>query len=154
MKCLVVVLALSALSSVGNAQDPNGARKFVERLYSQYERPVSPDGPNILGESANGIFTPTLLRLIRKDQATTPDGFAPKLDLDPVCACQDSDGLHLLNLTITPVSSGATARVTISYSDQTKQELRLSLQETPQGWRIDDIATQETPSLRGFLQQR
>jgi len=33
------------------------------------------------------------------------------------------------------------------------RSLRLNLLYTPQSWRIDDIATGDTPSLRKFLQQ-
>ena len=149
------ILALLLLATIGNTQDLASARAFVQQLYSAYEHPATPAGPDVLGKSATRIFSASLLQLIRRDQARTPRGDAPALDGDPICDCQDFDGLHLTALTVNSVdATHAAAQATLKFpGETTPQVVRLTLLYTPQGWRIDDIATADTPSLRKFLQQ-
>jgi len=74
------------------------------------------------------------------------------LDFDPICACQDPDGLHVLKLEITPLGpKRMAAEVLVGYAAGTKQTIRLSLLQTPRGWRVDDVSTTDVASLRKLL---
>jgi hypothetical protein len=150
---LVPILAL--FYSIGYAQDIPAARAFVQKLYSAYEHPASQSDPDVLGKSASRIFSPSLLQLIRKSEARTPKGDAPPLDGDPICDCQDPDGLHLVALVVNPVdSSHASAVATLRFPGESKPSIiTLSLLATTAGWRVDDVATADMPSLRKFLQE-
>jgi Protein of unknown function (DUF3828) len=149
----LLLLAALGLPALGRAQDLPAARAFVQQLYSAYEHPAKA-GPDVLGKSATHIFSPSLLQLIHRDQARTPKGDAPALDGDPICDCQDPDGLHLVSLAVNPVdSTHASAIATLHFPGESKPSLiTLSLLATPAGWRVDDVATADTPSLRKFLQ--
>ena len=150
---LVPILAL--FYSIGYAQDIPAARAFVQKLYSAYEHPASQSDPDVLGKSASRIFSPSLLQLIRRSEARTPKGDAPPLDGDPICDCQDPDGLHLVALAVNPVDSiHASAVATLRFPGESKPSIvTLSLLATPAGWRVDDVATADMPSLRKFLQE-
>jgi len=130
------------------------ARSFVQQLYKAYDRPASAPAYEVLGKSAGGIFTPSLLHLIRMSAAKTPAGDAPALDGDPICDCQDPDGLRLAGLSVNPDGpTHATALATLKFpGESSPQIVRLTLLLTPQGWRVDDTATTDMPSLRSFLQ--
>jgi Protein of unknown function (DUF3828) len=155
MKRFLRILALFLLSPVLHAQDLAGARAFAQQLYAAYEHPTSRNGPDVLGKSAIRIFSPSLLQLIRYDQAHTPPGDAPDLDGDPICDCQDPGGLHLTALDVAAVdATHASAKATLRFPrEKSARILRLSLLFTPAGWRVDDVATADTPSLRAFLQK-
>jgi hypothetical protein len=151
------ICALLLLAPTGLAQDLPAARVFVQHLYSSYAHPPSQADPDTTGKLAPSTFSPSLLQLIRRDRARTPRGDASALDGDPICDCQDFEGLRLTTLTVTAVdATHASASVTFQvFADDPKsvRSLRLNLLYTPQGWRIDDIASADTPSLRKFLQQ-
>ena len=98
-------------------------------------------------------FSPGLAALIRLDRQNTPKGDVGALDFDPVCDCQDPDGLKLTDLGVTQTTpQKATAFVTLRYGSNPEQKhLQLKLLWTPAGWRIDDIASPEMASLRSLL---
>jgi hypothetical protein len=146
-----LAIILPAVS--GSAQTAEQANAFVRQLYSQYEHPSSLHGPDILGKQAASVFSPGLLALIRKEENATPPGDSGKLDFDPVCSCQDPDGLKLTDLHVSVRGANkALATATLSFPDSAKIEVRLSLLWTPQNWRVDDISTKEVPSLRKLLE--
>ncbi len=149
------IAAILLLVPVAHAQNLASARKFVQGLYAAYEYPATLDGPDVLGKSAPRIFSPSLLQLIRHDQAHTPRGDAPDLDGDPICDCQDFDGLRLGALTV--ASSGpmsVSAHASLKFTGANAPVLvTLALVYTAHGWRIDDISTADMPSLRKVLKK-
>jgi hypothetical protein len=133
-----------------HAQDLPAARTFVQQLYAAYDHAATPSDPDVLDKLAPSIFSPSLLHLIRHDQQIN-HGQAPALDWDPICDCQDSEGMHLTALTVTSEgASHSSARATLKFGNTTKV-VSLSLVLTPKGWRIDDIASTEVPSIRKYL---
>ncbi len=129
------------------APPETGAKLFVERLYQSYSEP---DSPPILGRRASTLFAPKLLAEIRADQTRHP-GAVGKLDHDPICDCQDSDGLKPFQINVTELpDSRAEASVRFKLGESVRA-LRLHLISTQGGWRIADVATQGMPSLRAFL---
>lgn len=140
--------------SCADAQDLASAHEFVSKLYDSYEHPACPECPNVFGKEASHIFSPSLLRLIRLDEAKTPKGYVGALDFDPICACQDPEGLHVLQLEINPTSfNKASSDVVIGYAATSKDQrtIHLSLLHTPHGWRIDNISSKEEGDLRKLL---
>jgi hypothetical protein len=144
-----LILALS----FAPAQTPQDAESFVRLTYRQYEA-KSPAGPDFLGHDAASVFSPSLVGLIRRDERHTPHGEVGKLDGDPICDCQDPDGLKLTAVQITgQTRTSATAEVTLRFPQESSaRHIHLRLILLSQGWRIDDIRTPDTPSLRRLLQ--
>jgi len=129
-----------------HAQDIDSARDFVSKLYDAYQHPSCSYCPDTLNSAAKHIFSPVLLRLIRKDQKTDP------IDFDPICGCQDPEGLNVVKLEITPTTRGrAAANVLVGYMGNATQTIRISLLHTPRGWRVDDVSTKDEMSLRKLL---
>ena len=92
--------------------------------------------------------------MIRRDQARTPRGDIPALDGDPICDCQDFDGLHLTGLSVDIIDAiHASALAALKFpGEAAPRVVRLTSLAALQDWRIDDISTIDTPSLRKFLQ--
>ena len=154
MRPLRIVFALIVIltAPLVQAQTVPQAETFVRQLYSQYEHPSIPGGPNIFGKMATSVFSRGLLAVMEKADRATPKGEVGKLDGDPVCDCQDSDGIKLKELHVTPTGTGkATAVASLLFPTPETREIRLYLLWTPRGWRIDDTGTKDTPSLRKYL---
>ena len=150
--CIGALLICFIAPNAG-AQNLASARIFLSKLYDSYEHPVCADCPNVFGKEASHVFSPSLLKLIRKDEAKTPKGEVGALDWDPICACQDPDGLHVLSLSV--LASGASrakADVVVSFSDKSKRIVHLALLQTPRGWRVDDASTDNGTNIRKLLE--
>jgi hypothetical protein len=146
------VISLAAVPRTSVAQSEIDAEAFVRQTYARYNS--LPLGPAYLREGAPSVFTPSLVALIRHDQKVS-DPDIGKLDFDPVCSCQDWDHLSLKEVLVAKSSArAATATVTFQLFGDTPSSLkhvRLRLAWLPQGWRIDDIESKSTPSLRKLL---
>ena len=154
---LLIALAVIGLQrQAAVAQTPPEAEAFVRHIYAQYQiKTPRNDGPDFLGRHASDVFSPELVRLIRLDVKNTPRGDVGKMDFDPICACQDFAGLQLKELRVVQ-NDNRTATVAVKLffgppSDSSVVDLRLRLIWLPQGWRIDDIETKDTPSLKKYL---
>ena len=142
-------LALLALAPSAGAQSLGDARAFVTGLYRAYER--TPD-VDYLDRRARSVFTPRLLGLIRRDERNA-HGEVGALDGDPICDCQDPDGIRLTGLDVSPAGPGrATARVRVRFAGDRAETMTLDLLSVRGRWRVDDVHTKETPSLVRLLQ--
>jgi hypothetical protein len=150
---IFTVFVGSLMTAAAHAQSVDQARAFVRGIYVQYGHPKASDGPNVLGPGAAKIFSPQLLQLIRKSDKETPKGDVGVLDFDPVCSCQDPDGLRLASLDVKPRGDGAAVAVAMLHYPDSAEDIRveLSLKWFPSGWRIDEISTKDVPSLRKLL---
>ncbi len=143
---VLLVALLAPLQA--QAQQPDPARTFVQRLYDAYQH----SGPDYLGDQAPTTFAPRLLALIRHDQATTPLGYAPDLDWDPLCACQDNGGMKVERIDMADVKPGRkVAMVTLRFLTDTNMA-KLDLVLVQGRWRVADVHTKDLPSLVGFLE--
>lgn len=154
-RALLALVALIAIPALAQTPVPAGAKRdaeaFVRATYRRYDV-RSAAGPDFTGRNAGGVFTPALVLLIRRDQRQAR-GEVGKLDGDPICDCQDLDGLKLTAVQITEATDhAATAAVTLTFPPNEVTHIRLRLVLLPQGWRIDDVETKDTPSLRKLLQ--
>jgi hypothetical protein len=142
-----VLLAALLAAPPAQAAPPETPRAFTQRLYQAYGH----GEPDVLGARAPVIFAPRLLALIRHDQASTPAGDVGTLDWDPVCDCQDDDGMRVARLDIQDRGAGrAVARVRLRFAAETTA-VKLDLVSGPDGWRIADIHTRHVASLVGLL---
>jgi hypothetical protein len=147
----MLALALMLGTVAPPAQDLDRARKFVQSIYARYGSTQAVD-PNYLGVDGKAVFSPSLYRLIKHDAETTPQGFVGRLDFDPICLCQDPDGLRVETVTLYRVKQPfVVSKVSHRYSDSTTRLVRLTLVPTKGGWRIDEISGTTMPSLRLLL---
>ncbi len=144
-----LVLAVLALAPGAQAQTLEDARGFVAGLYRAYARSPEPD---YLGSRARTIFSPRLLSLIRRDEQSAK-GDVGVLDGDPICDCQDPDGIRLVGLDVGPAGPGrAIARVRVHFAGERAEAMTLDLVSIRGRWRIDDVHTPDTPSLVRLLE--
>lgn len=147
----MLAMAMLLGMAVPPAQGKDGARNFVQAIYARYSGAQGP-GSDFLRKDGQDVFSPTLLRLIKSDVEATPQGFAGRLDFDPICSCQDPDGLRVESITVAPAKNRLVlATVILHYSDSTSKTVRLTLVSTKDGWRVYDVGSATVPSLRKFL---
>jgi hypothetical protein len=129
----IIALLSMLLPATCAAQTKPQAEKFVRHLYSRYEHPASPNGPDTMGRGAATIFSFQLLRLIRADEREA-HGEVGRLDGDPICDCQDAGGVALKGLDIQLSPHGrAAAHVTLHYPSPEIRKLTLQLLWTQHG---------------------
>jgi hypothetical protein len=144
--CLMAILA--ALTSQAYALPPQDARQFVIQLYERYRNPDTA----YMGDDGPLAFTPSLLRQIRKDEESTPVGYAPNVDWDPLCGCQDAHGLSLTSVDIHPITTTtATAAVSLSFSGGDRTEIELDLTRRQGVWRVSEVRQAGGPRLTELL---
>jgi len=133
-----------------------GAHAFLDAIYKHYPTVDTAGAFDPVGADAAEVFTPGLVRLIRADQARAK-GEVGALDGDPLCDCQDDGGMRADIGAVTVVGPGvARAVVTLTFAGTTPPDVRhllVRLALTRTGWRIDNIAGQNEPSLRALLKQ-
>jgi hypothetical protein len=129
----------------------SSAIEFLANLYSGYR--AGEPTPDPLGERASEIFAPSLLFLIRFDQAKA-EGEVGFLDHDPICACQDYDGFHLTNIKVGPSNDSFTS-ATVSFLIGTQaQDVFYYLIDVSGNWRVADLSNSRIGSLQSFLETR
>jgi hypothetical protein len=129
------------------AQTLDAAKAFTTALYSAY----ATGSPDYVGANPERTFSPELLALIRKDQANTPAGEVGILDGDPICDCQDAEGLKLTDVKVVEAGKGAArADVVLAFPSETRS-ISLDLVAVGGEWRVGDVHTEQTPSLVKLL---
>ena len=134
-------------ATLAPAQDASSATNFLQAVYRQYENHGK--GINLTGSSAGKFFHSSLISLIKKDErAVAPE--VGVLDGDPICSCQDWDGIWDLKIAIEmPDSARAIAFVSFSLSKDSSASDRRSLEITlaPEKgqWRIYNVFDKTDP---------
>jgi hypothetical protein len=140
----------SVASPVAAAPDAASARAFVEKLYSRY--PSKPNGMAFdpTGKNASEVFDPGMIAAFRED-ARLANGEVGFVDADPLCQCQDDDGLKSKVMSITMTGpNAADAVVNLQYPDATLA-LTLHLVPVNGAWRVYDLSTGDVKSYRADL---
>ena len=157
MKSAPLVYAMVAcaviLGSPARAADLAGAKTFLAQLYAHYPARSGAKPFDPLGRSAASIFDPSFVALLREDARLTPAGDIGAIDWDPICGCQDDEGMKTRIGTIRPVGpSAATALVDVRFPGvATPDRIELDLIVDHGQWRIRDVRTKDVPSLRADL---
>ena len=148
---LAALLSLFAGLSAAPATEVAGARAFLVWVFSHY--PLrDPNRFDPIGRSSGSVFDPPMIALFRENDRLTPKGDEGALDGDPICDCQDDGGLVVKHLAVSAKDVlGATATVDLVFAGGDKRTMRFDLVRVGGHWRIHDIHTKDTPSLRAYL---
>ena len=136
---IMVLMALGAGQALASP-DAAGATRFVRDLYARYS---SERFCAMCVAGAERIFDPSLVALLRENKRLTPDGEMGAIDADPICRCQDPEGLRAKVTSVTmdgPTS--ATAVVLIRFGGAAAADVKrvsLSLVVVAGRWRIHDV---------------
>jgi hypothetical protein len=160
-KILTVFLipSLIFLAHPLRAQDVDSARRFLESTYRLYDHNGA--GVEMGGPYADRFYHSSLIALLREDQKVMGDGVGV-LDGDPICGCQDWDGIFDLKMKIRPINSDRVeAAVSFALLKQaTTRDYRfitLTLSREGRNWRIYDVVDHSDPkapfALRKELQK-
>jgi hypothetical protein len=134
----MMLLAL-LLAAAQSAQTP---KAYLERVYASYQQAnFNPlDHPD-------RYFAPRLIAAMKED-ARLAEGEVGYVDGDPICQCQDPDGLHAKITRVTRQgATKATAEVILDFTDSTARRVKFSLVRTNAGWRIADVSSADEPSF-------
>jgi hypothetical protein len=139
MRSLLIFLAasVSLATQASSAAVPNSPRSFLDRVIA-YETSGS---ANLQSSTFLALLTPRLRAAVQADTIGVNIGV---LDYDPICQCQDKDGLKMRILSLAGRGSTAMAIVeNIHGGKRTRVRFRLAL--TGEGWRLADVMTSEQP---------
>jgi hypothetical protein len=151
------IAGAAMLAPSARAAEPAGARSFLVKLYAHYPQRRGAPAFDPAGRSAAAVLDPPLVALIRDNVRLTPKGDAPALDGDPICDCQDDQGM---SVRIGPIratgGSTASAPVAIKFAaadPPAASHLDLDLVLAGGQWRVHDVHSKDLPSLRAYLIQ-
>lgn len=125
-----------------------GPEPFVRALYAVY----ATDGGGLepLPAGRDPIYGRTLNAMIGADFRKA-NGEVPYLNHDPICGCQDGDGLTLDSVAVTETSqTEAEAAVVFTNSGETRHQT-LKLLKEGQAWRVVDVLVPGEPPLTDQL---
>ena len=142
---LALLLAAQPPATTPPAETP---KAWMERVYASYRAPdFSPF------KHPERYFAPTLLAAINEDERLA-HGEVGTLDGDPICQCQDADGMRPRILRVTSQGAGkASVQVIIDWVDSTARRARFTLVRSRGGWRIADVSSADERSLLQALQR-
>ena len=143
----LILLAALALSASGPA-DP---RIFVEQLYERYR-----EGRPAAHDDVDAIYARPLAAAIKTDARLAGPGEVGALDWDPICDCQDGEGLRA-NIRRIDRWHGNGFEVLVDLRFPGGAELRparLMLEYGAHGWRVADLTMKDGRSLRAWLDRQ
>lgn len=121
-----------------------GPEPFVRALYAVYA--IDGGGLEPLPAGRDPIYGRTLNAMIGAD-VRKADGEVPYLNHDPICNCQDGDGLTLDSVAVTETShTEADAAVVFTNGGETHHQT-LKLLKEGQAWRVVDVLVPGEPPL-------
>jgi hypothetical protein len=149
-RAVVAAFAAVSLFAVSTQAQSPDAKTFVENIYKRYLGKNVPGLDLSTREALDLYFTPSLADLIDKDaKEAEKQQEAPLLNGDPFVDAQDWEITDpAVTVQTQDNASGATATATFKNFGKTVT-VRLALQLTPKGWRVDDVFWSEG-NLRGL----
>ena len=119
-------LLVCVIAPACSAQEGASAKTFLQSLYARYQKGGS--AIELSGPQAKRYLHPSLLALLREDaRAVGPDEVGV-LDGDPLCSCQDWDGIFDLKIDVhEPKAGRAEAQVSFQLFKDAKPQDRRSL---------------------------
>ena len=153
--CLILFLAACAMLAAGStrsacAQDADVAKRFVESVYRAYANHGK--GIDFTGPKAHSFYDASLIALLHADQKAVGPNEVGVLDGDPICGCQDWDGIWDLKIAI-QMQGESRAKAAVSFAlfapkagaDRDLRSLEMTLVRESKGWRVDDIVDKSDP---------
>lgn len=125
---------------VCSAQDAGSAKAFLQSIYARYAKNGS--GIEIGGPHARRYLHSSLITLIRED-AQAVEGVGV-LDGDPLCSCQDWDGIYDLKIDVhEPKDGRVEAMVSFALFKNAKPQdmrsLTITLAQEKGAWRVWNV---------------
>jgi hypothetical protein len=151
LKIALLASVMLLIGGVAKADDASsGVTAFLEKVYKHYESGATP--LDAQGKDADWLFEPSLLKLIRDDEADAKaKSEVPVLDGDPICDCQEHNIIKNVQISVLPMSHDKAA-ATIAFSDGPADvKLQYILARIDGSWKIQDIANADNGSLRDTL---
>jgi hypothetical protein len=157
---LAAVLCCASMLSVAcaRAQDAQSAKAFLAGIYEKYQH--GQKGIDFSGPDAGLYYQSSLVALLREDIDINGPENVPAVDYDPICGCQDWDGIWGLKIDVTAESAAkAEARVSFrllgpNYNGRRfLKKLIVSLVAERGQWRIYDIVD-ESDQLQVFAMRK
>ncbi|MFT4254991.1 MAG: hypothetical protein QM608_21215 [Caulobacter sp.] len=142
---LVGGLAGLVLASGAGAATPRPEPEtFVRQAFAAAGEPAADQRAYL------ALFAPELRGLIQQDRR---DGEVGALDYEPICHCQDDDGLVLGALTVSGDARAPVveAEIVVPTAPPTIDRVVYSLAWVDGRWRIADIRVAGRPSLKAWL---
>ena len=144
----LLFISLPAASALG--QDAASAKNFVESLYRHYTK--NSKGIDFSGPKALNYFTASLNALMDADAKAVGPGEVGVLDGDPICSCQDWDGIWDLKIDVRMLANDR-AKADVSFAlfapkagaDRDLRSLEMTLASNENHWRIDNILDKSDP---------
>jgi len=126
----------------GSAQDVASAKAFLQSIYARYSK--NGPGVEIAGPRAKRYLHSSLIALLRNDARAVGPGEVGVLDGDPLCGCQDWDGIFGLKIDVhEPKAAKAEALVSFAlFGDAKPQDvrsLRITLAQEKGAWRVYNV---------------
>ena len=137
-----MLLSLPAMAKAANPMPFNNtgsAEAFIRDLYAHYGHGEK-SSPQLLDRDAGTLAGPELLALTKRDHELVPNEIGA-YDSDPICSCQDTDGMVLKDVRVTQETrTNAKAEVTLNFtSDKSSKVLDFALTRIDGQWRIENI---------------
>lgn len=150
--------ATQAATPAGRAAVYAAAEKdpeaFVRALYAYLAEPrTTPDPAEAsIAPGRDPLYSRTMNALIGvDDREAAARNDSPRLVYDPICACQDSEGLTLQTATVTPDGpQAATVDVVFTLGPRRVSQTLKLLKEGPM-WRVADVIDDQGKSLHDEL---
>lgn len=132
------------------ADDRRDVEQFINEIYSNYGK--SDGSLGFFNMKLDTVLALELLRLIQKDKnpSNKEGGF---LDWDPLCSCQDDNGLKIDKIVIQLKFNKIQANVTLQFPTE-KREVILFLLKEGKKILIYDIGEPPSFSLLKFLLEK
>jgi hypothetical protein len=153
----IVLLAVAfAWTRPVGAQDASSAKSFLESAFRQYSK----NGPGVdsTGLKAKRYYHSSLIALMQADAKAAGPGNIGFLDGDPLCDCQDWDGIFSLKIDI-QLESPTRAQAIVSFAlfegqdrdSSSVRKLKITLASERGQWRIYDIFNLSQSTTPGGL---
>jgi len=127
-KVAFLTLLLVETSCIAQAAEPNDPRDFVASVFKAEAAPMVDN----VDQDFVRFLTTRFRKAVNLDRKEGEIGF---LDHDPVCMCQDSEGMHFSILAIGNTPSGVNVSIRAG-----KQVAKWRLVRESGGWKIADIS--------------
>jgi hypothetical protein len=159
---MVAALCWTAIVSTecARAQDAQSAKAFLAEIYQKYQH--GGHGIDLTQSGAGKYFHSSLVELLRQDAEADGAENVPAVDYDPICGCQDWEGIFGLKIEVRAESAGK-VEATVSFrtlppkynGKRFLKKLIFSLVTERGQWRIYDVVDEsdhlQVVSMRKLL---
>ena len=125
-----------------------GAEDFVRALYVQV---ADPEFSALYGPTQPEVFSASAVEAIQT-AADLRGSETPLFEADPLCNCQDPEGVTLQAVTITQTDADRADAAVELMQDGAQTSTTLNLVRQDGDWRVDNVTPEGDPSMRDQLE--